>query len=383
MNKLVVALLVPLLLCHAFSFAADSLKIKHPLSRIVYQRNLLNKATIKVNGEVPGGTTVVQARLVPRKKGQGNGTPWIDFAILGENNFSGTITAEAGWYDLEVCARTRPGKKQIVVVDRVGIGEVFIVAGHSVAQGGDIDIEGSNDDRVNTVRFDEDSDSAKQYMQNGDPRYLPVPGFTRADSGVAHAPFGHSNYFWSKFGEHVAAKHNVPVLIYNAGFGGTSLEHWAKSAKSLPFEHGFVKSSIRMPYINVANTLKKYIPLTGIRAILADQGQNDAGQKSADTIFKNYYIFIQEARKDLDFSKLALVVNRQMPANSPQVRIAQERMLAEKYSFAGPDYDKGLQKEDRYDGIHLAKSGLEKAALLWAEALDEKFFSTAEPWIPE
>jgi hypothetical protein len=378
-----ISLLVLFFGIFSHSFGNDSLSILTPTTRIVYQRNNDNKAFVPVKGSCPAGATSVEARLVARVKGQGITTKWVTIDKAPENgNYSGLITGTGGWYDLQVVAKSK--RKQIArtTLERVGIGEVFVIAGHSVAQGGDINMEGSSDDRVSTVPLDEKSDTFQIYLKTGDPKYLPEPKFVLAASGVAHAPFGHHSYFWSNFGQKLAEKENVPVLIYNAAFGGTSLEHWSKSAHNIQFEHGFVRSGIRMPYINVYNALTKYIPLTGIRAILADQGQNDAGQKSADTIFNYYKIFIQKAREDLHYPELALVVNRQMPKNAPQVREAQERMAKEPYSFVGPDYDAGLITEDKVDGIHMSAKGLPKAATLWVNALTPAFFKESKPWLP-
>lgn len=364
-------------------FATDSLTILSPVTSIVYQRDISSKAVIPVKGTCPMQATSIRARLIARARGQGVTTKWITIGAAREGAFSGSITGQAGWYDLEVCATNANKEIAVSTVQRVGIGEVFVIVGHSVAQGGEINIEGSADERAVTVAANNKSDEFNNYyLKTGDPKYLPPPQFTQASTGVALAPFGSNSYFWSKFAEYVVKKINLPVLIYNAAFGGTSLEHWAKSSQNIQFEHGFVRSGIRMPYINLYNTLVKYIPVTGVRAILADQGQNDAGQKSADTIFNNYATFLEQARKDLGFPGLTVVVNRQMPANSPQVRMAQERMIRQAYSFAGPDYDKAMTKEDRYDGIHLSESGLRKAALLWADALTPQFYQTVVPWLP-
>lgn len=134
-----------------------------------------------------------------------------------------------------------------------------------------------------------------------------------------------------------------------------------------------------MPYINLYNTFIKYIPLTGIRAILADHGQNDNREKDPEIILDNYKIFIRQARADLDFPQLAFVVNRQTPPNSLAVRPAQEQMIKEPSCFPGPDYDQGLLKEDRGDGIHLSESGLPKAAEMWAKALTTEFLKPQDP----
>jgi hypothetical protein len=360
----------------------DSLLITTPVTRIVYQRNNKNKAVIPIKGVVPRRTTTIEARLVARAAGQGRSTSWRQLKISVSNgSFAGLLKGSGGWYNLEL--RAKNGKEIIAssVVKRVGIGEVFVVVGHSVAQGGEINIEGATDDRVSAVAVHEKSERNEQYLKTGDPQYLPEPQFVQATTGVAPAPFAHDSYFWSKFAELVVQKENVPVLIYNAGFGGTSLEHWAKASQGIQFEHGFVKSRIRMPYINLYNTFKKYIPLTGIRALLADHGQNDQGQKNADTILNYYRTFMHQARVDLEHPQLALVVNRQMPKGAPQVGIVQNRMSKEPYSFPGPDYNTML-KDDTTDGIHLSVSGAQKAAVMWAQALTPRFFKKSKPWLP-
>lgn len=362
---------------------SNVIQINTPVERIVYQRNNQNKAIIPVKGQCSPGIPYVEVRLVAREVGQGTTTPWQKIKIApGSNAFSGNVEATGGWYILEVRG-SKKFRKEIARIERVGVGEVFIAVGHSVAQGGEFNAEGSADDRVSTVLLDEKLERFdKQYLTTGDPQYLPDPVFVQAASGVAQAPFAHGSYFWSKFGELVAKKENVPVLIYNAAFGGTNLEHWAKSSQGIQFEHGFVRSKIRMPYVNLLNTFKKYIPLTGVRALLADHGQNDAGEKDPAKILDNYKTFISQARKDLDFGELALVVNRQMPDKAPAVREAQEKMILEPNCFAGPDYNKDLVKEDKYDGIHLSKSGVNKAAELWAKALTKDFFQRSHPYLP-
>lgn len=364
--------------------AGNGVIITAPQSRIVYQRRNDNKTLVPVKGAFSKKATQIEARLVTRKKGQGKTSKWQQIKhINADGNFWGSIEGWGGWYDLEVRCKTDESQWMVTKLERVGIGEVFIAVGHSVAQGGEINGEGATDDRVSTVALGEKQESFdKKYLTTADPAYLPDPVFAQAATGIAHAPFGHSNYFWSKFAELVVQKENVPVLIFNAAFGGTSLEHWAKSSQHIQFEHGFVRSAIRMPYINLLNTFKKYIILTGLRALLADQGQNDGGQKDAAIILSNYKTFVQQAREDLNFPKLEVVVNRQMPKDAPAVRAAQESMIKQPYCFPGPDYDKDLLEEDHVDGIHLSLSGVEKAAHLWSNALTPAFFNKVEPWPP-
>ena len=173
------------------------------------------------------------------------------------------------------------------------------------------------------------------------------------------------------------------MLILNAAFGGTSLEHWAKSARGENFEHSFVNSRIGMPYSNLRNALQCYAAQLGVRALLCDQGQNDWPEENEDLIVSNYRSWIDQARIELGFEKLAIVANRQTPsAQKRKVRAAQERIIADVSNcFAGPDYDL-LEEADRTDGIHLSATGANKAAVMWAEALDAEFFKRSMPFIP-
>ena len=359
-----------------------SVSISTPVSRIVYQRNNANWAVVPIRGACSANTTRVDAKLTPRSAGQGTAVDWttIDAAPSG-GSFRGWLNVQGGWYSLDVRAWSGATMTASTTLDRVGVGEVFAIAGHSVAAGGSINIDGAGDDRVSTTPLDNQSATHQTYNQTGDPQYLPRNVFVQFGNGIAPAPFGGGTYFWAKFSEYVAQRNNVPVLIYNAAFGGTSLEHWAKSSQGIWFPHSFVNASIRMPYINVYNVLTSYVPLTGIRAILCDHGQNDWPEPNEDVILQNYQTWVNQARADLGFGALAMVINRQSVPGAVAVRHAQERMIQYSSCFAGADYDT-LAPEDRTDGIHLSASGEWKAATMWADALSGGFFGASQPYLP-
>ena len=362
------------------------LKITSPANRLIFQRDHSGRASIPIAGTSSLIGSTVEAFLTSL------GHPvltneWRNVAVVRDDgSFSGRLDAPAGWYRMELRIKQGTSESARASLERVGVGEVFLVVGHSVAQGGDINLPGSSDDRVNTVALDLDHpETQRDYERTADTKYLPELVGVPFASKVHPAPFGHGTYFWARFGELVARKENVPVMIFNAGFGGTSLEHWAKSARGEAFDHSFVKSPLRMPYINVRNTWQRYISVTGVRAVLADQGQNDSNEPDANIVFNNYRTWVDQARKDIGYPQLAVVVNRQSPYMMPRAvfRQAQERMILEVPNcFAGPDYDR-LAPEDRYDHVHLSLSGLEQAARLWAEAMDAGFFAKSLPYQPK
>lgn len=359
--------------------AKAALSIASPANRLVFQRDLDGNASIRVAGRCAQAGAAVEARWVDVATGAPG--EWTPFATVGEDfSYSGKLAGREGWWSLEVRAQ---GKERSTTnsVERVGIGEVFLVAGHSVAQGGEVNLPGAVDDRVNTIALPAgEMERRRRYQSTGEERWLPELVGTRFRSDVQPAPAGHGTYFWARFAERVARAQNVPVLILNAGFGGTNLEHWAISSRGEPFEHPFVKSAIRMPHLRVEHALKRYCSTTGLRAILADHGQNDWPERDAEKIFSNYKAWIEATRADAGFENLAVVVNRQSPPAGPNlVRRVQERVAREiPHCFPGPDYDT-LAPADRPDGIHLGEAGATKAAELWAGALDEGFFRTATP----
>ncbi|HEX2747514.1 MAG TPA: sialate O-acetylesterase [Verrucomicrobiales bacterium] len=358
--------------------ARRTLSVISPANRLVYQRDLAGNATISVAGNCAWPGAAVEARLVDAATGKAGDWKALG-AVQPDFHYNGRLTTPAGWYALEVRARNE-SNTAAARVERVGVGEVFVVVGHSVAHGGSINLPGAGDDRVNTIALPAgDMESQRRYKFTGDAKFLPEAVGAQFGSGVCPAPAGNGTYFWAAFAEQIAKSQNVPVLLLNAAFGGTSLEHWAKSARGEAFEHPFVISSIRMPYIRLEHALKKYVATTGVRAILADQGQNDWPEKDEEKIMANYRTWVAQARRDANFPELAVVVNRQSPPGSVgQIRRVQERMSKEPHCFPGPDYDT-LAPGDTVDKVHLSEAGERKAARLWADALGADFFKTAVP----
>lgn len=356
------------------------LSIVSPASRLVFQRGPDGRAALPVAGECLWPGAEIEARIVDVSTGEAGG--WTALGATGKDfRYRGSLTAPAGWHSLEVRVKRDGRVAATASVERVGVGEVFVVAGHSVAHGGELNLPGAEDERVCTIALPPDGETLKRYQQTGDPGFLPEAVGSPFSSGIRPAPAGNGTYFWAAFAERVARKLNVPVLILNAAFGGTSLEHWAKSSRGETFEHSFVNASLRMPFIRLEHALTRYCAVTGLRAILSDQGQNDWPERDADKIAVDYRAWIDRAREVSGFPDLAVVVNRQTPPGGhSQVRRAQQSVIdGHPRCFAGPDYDT-LAPEDRTDGIHLSESGMKKAAQLWADALDETFFESATPW---
>lgn len=368
------------------------MQITTPINRQIVQRSIYNSANVSIAGTYENAPAKIRCRFVPIREGQGTATGWQDVSFSG-GTFNAMVLVRGGWYSIEVEALTSYGVAEAKTqVGRFGVGEVFVVVGHSIAQGSLFTIDGTADDRVNTIPLVVPVEQTK-HVRTGLLADMPPIVFGQFGTGVSPAPFGPNCYFWSKFGEYIAVKQNVPVMIFQTAFGGTSLEHWSRSSQGDPFPLFSVNPNIRMPYINLKNTLLAYVAVTGLRSLLIDHGQNDQIETDEDKIFQYYQTFVNQARADVGHLSMAAVINRQTPyltidagykGGTPplhRIRRVQERMAASPYCFAGPDMDTGIALNERSDYSHFNELGMAKAAVLWSNALTPAFFRYSEPII--
>jgi hypothetical protein len=107
------------------------ISLTFPVSRVVIQRSNSNQASLNIAGRIKQSVDKIEARLVPRTE-QARldtivATPWQTVQLNPINFFSGIISVQGGWYNLQM----RAIKANVTIIDtlivqRVGIGEVFI-----------------------------------------------------------------------------------------------------------------------------------------------------------------------------------------------------------------------------------------------------------------
>lgn len=391
-NSIRAALVAVCCLCVTAAYA--QIDVTFPVERMVVQRDNDNWATVQIAGSYAQPIDVVQARVVARAAGQGTGTDW---AVLQANptngQFTGTLRVQGGWYAVEVRG-LRSG--QVVAgdkVERFGVGEVFAIVGHSNAQGsgcyiGGTDycptIEGASDDRVTVVTVDASQPEFYQYELTADTRYLPGLAFAQLSGTSGMSPFAKVPWTWGRMGDKLVQRINVPVLFYNAGFGGTNMEHLFKAASNISFEHGFCKYELRMPFVNLRNLMNLYVPSTGIRAILLQHGENDRGNTTED-IIRHHYGTIDTLRSEYpEKANLAWIIalSSYVSGRYENVRAAQRTVYSRPgyRTFLGPDLDNVFTAEDRPDGIHFSPTGQRKVGDLWAAALNDDTLRAAQPY---
>ena len=135
--------------------AHGQINITFPSSRIVFQRDNFGNGTISITGHYSQNIDRVEARVVPMSAGQGEQTEW---RVIHQNPqggfYSGSITVRGGWYELQVRGTLNGNVISSTDLQRVGVGEVFLVAGQSNAQGFfNYGAPSPGDDRVNCVSY--------------------------------------------------------------------------------------------------------------------------------------------------------------------------------------------------------------------------------------
>lgn len=371
------------------------LKITHPVNRMIIQRNGSNQATVQIAGSYNQALDVVEARAEVRVAGQGTTTAWSTIQTNPTNGqFAGSIIVTGGWYKIQVRGRIGGTIVTSDSVTRFGVGEVFAIIGHSNAQGTSCIINGvdqcptrsgATDDRVTVVAVDQSSAEFQQYLNTADTHYLPGLAFSQLLTHSGSSPFARDAWLWGQMGDQLVQRINVPVLMYNAGFGGTTMQHNYWAAYDIPFQHSFVRYDLRMPYANLRNLMNLYVPTTGIRAVLIQHGENDRNNPT-DSTYKYYTKVIDKVRTEFNKPNLGVIVALSSFVSVPynNVRAAQSQVInrANYNAFPGPDLDSITTATDRPDGLHFSPSGQANAGNRWAAAINN-VWSSITPYAAE
>lgn len=362
-------------------------QVSFPTSRAVFQRNGTNQATIRVTGIYTTAVARVEARLIARD-GQGTSTDW---RTIQENptggTYAGDVTGLGGWYNLDV--RGMNGDQQVGItttVERVGIGEVFVIAGQSNAQGVHQSAPNPQNDRVNCVNY--------RYPDSGFPSEPPIPTFGQLDNspGFTIAPRGVGSWCWGQLGDLLVKRLNVPVMFFNAAFSGTAVRNWRESAPDGGTAFGIINGlpySGRQPYINLKIALQFYANMLGVRAVLWHQGEADNLVDTGTNRYADELKFvINQSRQDFG-RPVPWVVSRAtygdfIGGTDAAIIVGQNQVISSTPSvFAGPETDNIQIPRNRppldNEGLHFDQNGLVELANAWNGSLSDAFFQGSTP----
>ncbi len=333
---------------------------------MVVQRGNDNQAHILVTGLAPPTATTVEARFVPLTFGQGEATAWTALPFLGDTRaFRGSVRVSAGWYRLDVRAKNGGTVLNLTSVNRVGVGEVFVIAGQSNMVGGFQRVPGAADDRVSCVDFRQDSLSEQ---------LLPFR-FSHVSYGSNIGP-SQPPHIWGMLGDKLVQRLNVPVLFLGAALGGTSSDQWQQSAAGNigPTQNSAV-------YRRLGAVLRHYVARTGARAVLWHQGESDQST-SQQTYFNNIRQVIEKSRQQTGYA-LPWMVSRASyigGQTNPGVIAAQNQLIAQLPAvFPGPATDTIIGAANRPDDTHMSGEGAVRFVNTWDQQLGSTFFQNAQP----
>lgn len=380
----------------------SQIKITSPQNRAVYQRSGLGFSAVTVAGSYDKQVDKIEVRLVPVQAGQGTDMDYQDWKTVKNlplnGNFSFILTVKQGWYKLEVRGSlngTIIG--DIATVDRVGVGEVFIIAGQSNAQGvTDIQGLGAVDDRVNCY-------GTPNNLVTGGTFNISLSPFSKLDNTTKIAPRGFSAWYWGRLGDLLASRLNVPIMFFNVGLEGTQSSAWAITANGGDAFNPFngTKYENKLPYQNISDVLKYYVPQLGVRAILWCQGESDNHILDRDvntdpTIYKNNLKTVIDRTRSDSGKDISWVISLTSAStycrsgckvgpfsNSSQNVLAGQRATIKEINnvFEGPSTD-NIQNPGRDQGVHFNGNGLAQVAEAWSNSLNDNFFLKSTPQLP-
>ncbi|AWV97178.1 NPCBM/NEW2 domain-containing protein [Arcticibacterium luteifluviistationis] len=362
MTTKIIKVIVFLLAANIPTFSQVNIDL--PINKSVFQRNSSNQAIIYIAGTYSNTlVTSIQARLLnPTNSAVISGFDWT---IIKSNPSKGQFYGQlnnvpAGWYKLEVRTVNTGSVLSSTNVDRVGVGDVYLISGQSNAAG------------IDTVTVPINFNEKVLSLNNYQGCFATYPNFAQLspiNTGHKISVTGESPWAYSRLGNLIETNLGIPVAFFNGAASGTSIENWVTSSNGGATTHPFTGlqycNSVGAPY-NLLNKALKYYPnIYGVRALIWHQGESDNLKSTSQADYTNRLnSFITKTRTDFG-SIIPWMVSRAsyyLGNTSVNVINGQNAVINNSSQiFAGPMTD-GFTSSDRVDNIHFNQSGIIKFA---------------------
>jgi len=329
--------------------------ITAPTTRHIVQRAATNVGSIEIEGTYSVGVPErIEARAVVMAGAGNNGTTtvWQTIeAAPSANSFSGTLTnvPAGGWYQIEVRTVISGTPSTAAVMEKVGVGDIYITAGQSnsanFAAG-----QAPQDDRISARTSTTDS----TWQLGTHP--LPISN-------------GGGGSVWTWLANRLIAAEDIPIGLVSLGQGGSAASSWASPSGG-----------------NYNARLKPAVqsfPVNGFRAALWHQGETDSiGGVTAATHSGYLNAMISQSRIDAGWTipwYLAEASYHPSSNLSKQEPIAAGQRLSihgDALTFFGPGTD-----ELHLTGggsLHFSAVGTDAHAHGWADILLGSVTATPE-----
>jgi len=379
--------------------------VTSPLERAVFQRELGGSADVTISGSYAIPVDKIEVRATAVNAGQGKDIQWSTLQEKPTGGvFSGTLKIAGGWYKIEVRA-SKAGIQagNIGVISRVGVGEVFVIAGQSNAQGEDETDRSlplpppAKDDRVNYIVYDNDAlnNWREAPVANIQPLQLQTVWTNQNQNPNIMGPRGHTAWCWGILGDFLVQRLNVPVLFVNTAWSGTSIRNWQESSRGLvttsPYSATY-QLPYQMPYGNLKLAMQYYVKPFGARAILWMQGEADNYPLNTPgpAYKEDLKSVISKLAADINQNPTWVIARASRAGNGAGASVANANVIAGQNAvlnelpsttYPGPETD-NLPAE-RKDGTHfLGTAALNVLATAWNNVLTNDFFLNVNPVFP-
>ena len=354
------------------------LNLTSPLEYQVFQRQSKTQGELIISGSVALTTPdtrppeklearILGAPLAGKKRLEWQPLPF-DARVAG---FRGTLSVPAGgWYQVEVRALRKGASVGTALVEHVGIGEVFVIAGQSNSA------NHGEEKQTNTTGMVTAFTGTRWQLAND-----PQPGAT-----------GDGGSFLPAFGDALNVRLKVPIGLVATGVGATSVREWLPRGFRIanpPTLTGHIVTtgpgqweSDGTIFASFKARLQALGP-GGFHAVLWHQGESDANQREAERtlsgrLYREYMQqLIRESRQAIgwDVFWFVAVASYHTPdaAASNDIRSAQRSLWHQGRVLPGPDTDAltGDRRDHDGKGVHFSGKGLREHGRLWAELVGD------------
>lgn len=406
----------------------QTVSLSYPINNSVLQRSTLNDAVVTFAGQLVHNTLAVtlsyRIRTVSATGVAGAPGAAINLNLASNGMFFTTQVVGKGWYLCEILLNG-----VVYATAKFGVGDVFIIAGQSNAQGVDklgylLPSGGGIPEWV--VGTSEDRTCTKTLPAS----FTSMFSLNTPDEAKRHGrlgPSGNGIWAYATLGKLISDTNaGMPVAFFNASTGGSSITEWKQGADGVEAKHPYTGTQVclgyqggsanpadyyGLPYTTLKNALNYYGSLFGVRAVLWHQGEADA-DVNVNPIYKatsaaDYQTKLQaviaKSRADFGAPNLTWYISKASfsksgPINAT-VRTGQGNVATGSPNLGGADTDyvtgsagptTDITGADRYrvDTTHFYEGPGQIKGLTW---LANKWFSTigslsnpiAASWVPQ
>jgi serine/threonine protein kinase len=317
------------------------LELAAPLEYQVCQRYSRSRGQLPLRGKVRPECDKVRVRVTGQSPDGPLPDGWknVPFDNKANRTFDTLLPEPAGgWYKVEVQALKGDKVVAETTVDRVGVGEVFVIAGQSNATN-------CGEEQLKTQTGMVASFSGENWQPGDDPQ----PGVHDKTGGGS---------CWPAFGDALYEKYHVPIGIASTGHSGSSIKAWQPGPKGDLFNWMMARTH--------------QLGAQGFRAVLWHQGETDVGL-SADEYGRLLTNVIAASKKEAgwDFPWFVAQVSYHNPEHPsyPSTREGQKQLWDKGVALEGPDTDTltGDNRDGGGKGIHFSGKGERAHGKLWAD----------------